>query len=59
MNNLQKLGFDNWFWESSARSPLDIPSGKNKVGLTAIGLGGLPGKDVRHYKKRYTNVDKI
>ena len=34
MNNLQKLGFDKWYWESSVRSPLDIPSGKDKVDLS-------------------------
>ena len=45
MNNLDNLGFDNWF--------------KDKVDLSPKGLGGLPGKAVRHYKKRYTNVDKI
>jgi len=40
LNNLAKLGFDNWFedkfelsktadfWKSSIRSPSDIPSGK-------------------------------
>jgi hypothetical protein len=28
MNNIQKLGFDNWF------CPLDIPSGKGKVDLS-------------------------
>ena len=28
MNNLEILGFDNWFWSSSVRSPSDIPSGK-------------------------------
>ena len=27
MNNLEKLGFDNWFWSS-------IPSGKDKVDLS-------------------------
>ena len=31
IEKIEKLGFDNWFWESSARSPLDIPSGKDKV----------------------------
>ena len=34
MVNIEKLGFDNWFWESSERSPLDIPSGKDKVDLS-------------------------
>jgi hypothetical protein len=34
MNNLAKLGFDNWFWESSVRSPLDFPSGKDKIDLS-------------------------
>jgi len=41
MNNLEKLGFDNWFWESSARSPSDIPLGKDKVASSSKGLGGL------------------
>jgi hypothetical protein len=27
MNNIEKLGFDNWFWEA-------IPSGKDKVDLS-------------------------
>lgn len=27
LNNLEKLGFDNWFWES-------IPSGEDKVDLS-------------------------
>jgi hypothetical protein len=30
MNDLQKLGFDNWF--------------QDKVGSSPKGLGGLPGK---------------
>jgi len=34
MNNIEKLDFDNWFWESSARSPLDMPSGKDKIDLS-------------------------
>jgi hypothetical protein len=34
MNKLQTLGLKDWFWKSSARSPLDIPSGKNKLDLS-------------------------
>ena len=34
MNDIEKLGFDSWFWESSAMSPLDIPSEKDKVDLS-------------------------
>ena len=34
MNDIGKLGFDNWFWESSERSPSDIPQGKDKVDLS-------------------------
>jgi hypothetical protein len=34
MNTIETLGFDNWFWSSSIRSPLDIPSGKDKVDLS-------------------------
>jgi hypothetical protein len=30
INNLEKLGFDNWFWSS-------IPSGKDKVELKFLG----------------------
>ena len=34
MNYVEKRGFDDWFLESSVRSPSDIPSGNDKVDLS-------------------------
>ena len=38
MNKIEKLGFDNWFWSSSVRSPSDIPPGKDRVDLSGISI---------------------